>query len=43
MKCKYFLIAAIGFVIGWNVFLIQRDRQLFESYNRCLYVEKCQK
>jgi len=33
MKFKYFLIATIGFIIGWNVFSIQRDHQPFDSYN----------
>jgi hypothetical protein len=43
MKLRYLIIGAIGFVVGWNVFLIQRDQQLFESYNRCLPTENCQK
>ena len=34
MKLRYLIIGSIGFVVGWNVFLIQRDQQLFESYNQ---------
>lgn len=30
---RYFLLA-IAFIVGYNAFLIQRDQQLFESYNR---------
>jgi hypothetical protein len=43
MKLRYLIIGGIGFIVGWNVFLIQRDQSLFNSYNRCLPVEKCSK
>jgi hypothetical protein len=29
-----FIVVAIGAIIGWNVFLIQRDQKLFEAYNQ---------
>jgi len=35
-------IVAIGLVVGWNVFLIQRDHQLFESYNQPTQSERMQ-
>ena len=41
MKKRYFVLAAIG-LFAYNVFLIQRDKALLESYNRCL-VEDCRK
>lgn len=31
MKLKYFALFLFGFIIGWNIFLIQRDRELFKS------------
>jgi hypothetical protein len=37
MKLSYLIIGGIGFIIGWNIFLIQRDSNLFESYNRPNY------
>jgi hypothetical protein len=42
MKLRYLIIGAIGFVVGWNVFLIQRDQQLFESYNQPSQSERMQ-
>jgi len=33
-------IVAIGLIVGWNVFLIQRDHQLFESYNQLSHNRK---
>ena len=35
MNKKYIVATVIGFtaIIGWNLFLIQRDAKLFESYN----------
>ncbi|QPX48122.1 hypothetical protein PQC13_gp157 [Synechococcus phage S-SRM01] len=42
MKLRYLIIGAIGFVVGWNVFLIQRDHQLFESYNQPSQSERMQ-
>jgi hypothetical protein len=29
-----FIVVAIGAIIGWNVFLIQRDQKLFDAYNQ---------
>ena len=43
MKLRYLVIGGIGFIVGWNVFLIQRDQAMFNSYNRCLPVESCTK
>lgn len=43
MKLQYLIIGGLGFIVGWNVFLIQRDRSLFESYNQCLPVYQCKK
>jgi hypothetical protein len=33
MKIKY-VIAGVAAILLWNGFLIHRDAQLFESYNR---------
>jgi hypothetical protein len=41
MKLRYFALTFVA-LIGYNVFLIQRDNALFESYNRC-FVENCRK
>ena len=35
-------IVAIGLIVGWNAFLIQRDQQLFESYNQPPQSERMQ-
>ena len=43
MKLHYLIIGGIGFIVGWNVFQIQRDQKLFNSYNRCLPIEQCSK
>jgi hypothetical protein len=32
LKNISFIVVAIGAIIGWNVFLIQRDQKLFEAY-----------
>jgi hypothetical protein len=34
MNRKYILAGLIGFaaIVGWNVFLIQRDDRLYDSY-----------
>jgi hypothetical protein len=34
MNLKYisFSIIAIGVIVGWNAFLIQRDQKLFDAY-----------
>lgn len=31
---RTYLIIGLGIIVGWNVFLIQRDAQLFKSYNQ---------
>jgi hypothetical protein len=42
---KYIITFALGFaaIIGWNVFLIQRDERLYESYYRAKAIENIQK
>jgi len=35
MKLRYLVLGVIGCMIGWNVFLIQRDQQLFATYDTC--------
>jgi hypothetical protein len=32
MKYAHVVVALIAFVIGWKLFLIQRDAQLFHDY-----------
>jgi len=34
MNRKYFVAGLVGFVaiIGWNIFLIQRDQRMFDAY-----------
>lgn len=32
MKYYLFFTLAFGAVLGWNVFLIQRDNKMFEGY-----------
>ena len=36
MSKKYIIATVVGafMMIGWNVFIIQRDAQLFNSYNQ---------
>jgi len=38
---KYIITFALGFlaIIGWNVFLIQRDEKLYDSYYRAKAME----
>jgi hypothetical protein len=38
---KYVITFALGFlaIIGWNVFLIQRDEKLYDSYYRAKAIE----
>lgn len=33
---KYSIICAIFALVVWNVFLIQRDQNLFEAYDACV-------
>ncbi len=41
MNRKYVITFALGFlaIIGWNVFLIQRDEKLYDSYYRAKAIE----
>jgi hypothetical protein len=36
MNKKYLITFVLSFfaIVGWNVFLIQRDAKLFEAYNQ---------
>jgi hypothetical protein len=45
MNRKYVIAGLIGFaaIIGWNVFLIQRDEQLYDSYYRTKAIENLKK
>jgi hypothetical protein len=29
---KLFILFSIGAIIGWNIFLIQRDDQMYKNY-----------
>ena len=41
MNRKYVVAGLIGFaaILGWNVFLIQRDERLYDSYYRAQAIE----
>ena len=41
MTKKYLSYGLIGFfiIVGWNIFLIQRDEKLFDSYYRAKAIE----
>jgi len=45
MNRKYIITFALGFlaIIGWNVFLIQRDEKLYDSYYRAKAMETLKK
>jgi len=45
MNRKYATTFALGFlaILGWNVFLIQRDEQLYDSHYRAKAIENLQK
>ena len=45
MNRKYIITFALGFlaIIGWNVFLIQRDEKMFDSYYRAKAIENLKK
>jgi len=45
MNRKYIITFALGFlsIVGWNVFLIQRDEKLFDSYYRQQAMENLKK
>jgi hypothetical protein len=29
---KTFIVLGLGVIVGWNLFLIQRDNKMYESY-----------
>lgn len=45
MNHKYVVAGLIGFlvILGWNVFLVQRDERLYDSYYRAKAIENLQK
>jgi predicted PurR-regulated permease PerM len=45
MNRKYVIAGLIGFaaILGWNVFLIQRDERLYDSYYRAQAIENLKK
>ena len=45
MNRKYVVAGLIGFavILGWNVFLIQRDERMYDSYYRTKAVENLKK
>ena len=45
MNRKYIVTFALGFLamIGWKVFLIQRDEKLYDSYYRAKAIENLKK
>jgi len=45
MNRKYIITFSLGFltIIGWNVFLIQRDEKLYDSYYRAKAMENLKK
>jgi hypothetical protein len=45
MNQKYIITFALGFlaIIGWNIFLIQRDEKLYDSYYRAKAMENLKK
>jgi len=45
VKKKYVITGLIGFavILGWNVFLIQRDDRLYDSYYRTKAIENLKK
>jgi len=42
---KYIITFALGFaaIIGWNIFLVQRDDQMFDAYYRQQAIENMKK
>ena len=45
MNKKYVIAGLVGFavILGWNVFLIQRDERLYDSYYRAKAIENLKK
>ena len=36
MKLRYLIVGGIGFIVGWNLFLIQRDQKMFDAHHNNL-------
>lgn len=45
MNKKYVVAGLIGFafILGWNVFLIQRDERMYDAYYRTKAIENLKK
>ena len=45
MNKKHVIAGLIGFavILGWNVFLVQRDERLYDSYYRAKAIENLKK
>jgi len=45
MNKKYIIAGLIGFafILGWNVFLIQRDEKMYDAYYRAKAIENLKK
>jgi len=45
MSKKHIVAGLIGFavILGWNVFLIQRDEKLYDNYYRSKAIDNLQK
>ena len=45
MNKKYVIAGLIGFavILGWNIFLIQRDEKLYDAYYRSNAIENLKK
>ena len=45
MSRKYIVVVVLGVLamIGWNIFLIQRDERMFDSYYRSKATENLKK
>jgi predicted negative regulator of RcsB-dependent stress response len=45
MSRKYIVVVVLGVLamVGWNVFLIQRDERMFDSYYRSKAIENLKK
>jgi len=29
---KTFIVLSVSFIVGWNIFLIQRDQKMYDAY-----------
>jgi hypothetical protein len=45
MNRKYIVAGLVGFavILGWNVFLIQRDDRMYDAYYRSKAIDNLQK